>query len=96
MHDGLKLLIVINHVTEAVQTHYTHHLCLNKQKHYDNTSNILQILMAVKNENFQMQTSNILLSFAQNIHCKSTRKAMNRNWSNQKANPALKTKTGKK
>ena len=26
---------------------------------------------------------------------KSNRKAMNRNWSNQKANPALKTKTGK-
>ena len=25
---------------------------------------------------------------------KSNRKAMNRNWSNQKANPALKTKTG--
>ena len=29
-------------------------------------------------------------------HEKSNRKAMNRNWSNQKANPALKTKTGKK
>ena len=28
--------------------------------------------------------------------CKSNRKAMNRNWSNQKANPALKTKTGNK
>ena len=27
---------------------------------------------------------------------KSYRKAMNRNWSNQKANPALKTKTGSK
>ena len=27
--------------------------------------------------------------------CKSNRKAMNRNWSNQKANPALKTKAGK-
>ena len=27
---------------------------------------------------------------------KSNRKAMNRNWSNQKANPALKTKTGNK
>ena len=26
----------------------------------------------------------------------SNRKAMNRNWSNQKANPALKTKTGNK
>ena len=26
----------------------------------------------------------------------SNRKAMNRNWSNQKANPALKTKTGSK
>ena len=25
---------------------------------------------------------------------KSNRKEMNRNWSNQKANPALKTKTG--
>ena len=28
--------------------------------------------------------------------CKSKRKAMNRNWGNQKANPALKTKTGNK
>ena len=27
---------------------------------------------------------------------KSNRKAMTRNWSNQKANPALKTKTGNK
>ena len=27
---------------------------------------------------------------------RSNRKAMNRNWSNQKANPALKTKTGNK
>ena len=27
---------------------------------------------------------------------KSKRKAMNRNWGNQKANPALKTKTGNK
>ena len=27
---------------------------------------------------------------------KSDRKAMNRNWSNHKANPALKTKTGNK
>ena len=27
---------------------------------------------------------------------KSTRKAMNRNWSNQKANPAIKTKAGNK
>ena len=27
---------------------------------------------------------------------KSKRKAMNRNWSNQKANPALKTKAGNK
>ena len=30
------------------------------------------------------------------IEEKSNRKAMNRNWSNQKANPALKTKTGNK
>ena len=30
------------------------------------------------------------------VHYKSNRKAMNRNWSNQKANPALKTKTGNK
>ena len=30
------------------------------------------------------------------VQCKSNRKAMNRNWSNQKANPALKTKTGNK
>ena len=29
-------------------------------------------------------------------YLRSNRKAMNRNWSNQKANPALKTKTGNK
>ena len=28
--------------------------------------------------------------------CENNRKAMNRNWSNQKANPALKTKAGNK
>ena len=30
------------------------------------------------------------------VYYKSNRKAMNRNWSNQKANPALKTKAGNK
>ena len=30
------------------------------------------------------------------LYYKSNRKAMNRNWSNQKANPALKTKAGNK
>ena len=30
------------------------------------------------------------------VSFKSNRKAMNRNWSNQKANPALKTKAGNK
>ena len=30
------------------------------------------------------------------IYNKSNRKAMNRHWLNQKANPALKTKTGNK
>ena len=30
------------------------------------------------------------------ISSRSNRKAMDRNWSNQKANPALKTKTGNK
>ena len=30
------------------------------------------------------------------IYGKSNRKAMNRNWSNQKSNPALKTKAGNK
>ena len=32
------------------------------------------------------------VSFSANIANKSNRKAMNRNWSNQKANPALKPK----
>ena len=32
----------------------------------------------------------------ENKYDKSNRKAMNRNWSNQKANPALKTKAGNK
>ena len=30
------------------------------------------------------------------LYSKSNRKAMNRNWSNQKSNPALKTKAGNK
>ena len=40
--------------------------------------------------NFLLDKLIILMSF------KSNRKAMNRNWSNQKANPALKTKAGNK
>ena len=39
-----------------------------------------------------------LHSYAEKRHnfVESNRKAMNRNWSNQKANPALKTKAGNK
>ena len=37
-----------------------------------------------------------LAAVTQCICDKSNRKAMNRNWSNQKANPALKPKTGNK
>ena len=33
---------------------------------------------------------------AVDLYTKSNRKPMNRNWINQKANPALKTKTGNK
>ena len=38
------------------------------------------------------------LNYYSTNHCqkKSNRKAMNRNWSNKKANPTLKTKTGNK
>ena len=49
------------------------------------------------------QTTNGLVNFhlifrpgISKNHTKSNRKAMKRNWSNQKANPALKTKTGNK
>ena len=41
----------------------------------------------------------LILSFSELISLvgeESNRKAMNRNWSNQKANPALKAKTGNK
>ena len=38
----------------------------------------------------------ILYPLCIHYNSKSNRKAMNRNWSNQKANPALKTKTGNK
>ena len=38
-----------------------------------------------------LQCKNLHLS----VTCKSNRKAMNRDWNNQKANPALKTKNGK-
>ena len=36
------------------------------------------------------------LSGSTRLACESNRKAMNRNWSNQKSNPALKTKAGNK
>ena len=36
------------------------------------------------------------LNKCRQLRKESNRKAMNRNWSNQKANPALKTKTGNK
>ena len=36
------------------------------------------------------------LDFEYSKTYKSNRKAMNRNWSNQKSNPALKTKAGNK
>ena len=36
------------------------------------------------------------LGLDKSLGCKSYRKAMNRNWCNQKAKPALKTKTGNK
>ena len=39
------------------------------------------------------ESSNIKL---EGSFCKSKRKAMNRNWYNQKANPALNTKAGNK
>ena len=38
----------------------------------------------------------ILMRFVFVVYKKSNRKAMNRNWRNQKANPALKTKTRNK
>ena len=39
---------------------------------------------------------NKLLNFCLIVYYKSNRKAMNRNWINQKANPALKTKAANK
>ena len=48
------------------------------------------VLPNSRNENGNLECEKGLLLF------KSNRKAMNRNWSNQKANPALKTKTGNK
>ena len=38
----------------------------------------------------------LLLILLPGLLDKSNRKAMNRNWSNQKSNPALKTKAGNK
>ena len=40
--------------------------------------------------------SNFVAKMLLTAFSKSNRKAMNRNWSNQKANPALKTKVGNK
>ena len=63
---------------------------------HDNTDffiDILSILKAIKPllKSYDKQNLTLLV-----ILYESNRKAMNRNWSNQKANPALKTKTGNK
>ena len=44
----------------------------------------------------KMELFSIKLTSTLDKEYESNRKAMNRNWSNQKANPALKTKTGNK
>ena len=50
-----------------------------------------------KSENInKMSLLHCDLTIIEPPHEKSNRKAMSRNWSNQKANPALKTKTGNK
>ena len=46
--------------------------------------------------NILNKAESAIFIFFDTVEIRSNRKAMNRNWSNQKANPALKTKTGKK
>ena len=62
---------------------------LNSQKYRDEIpeSDARPSLNSPEDQNMVLQDD---------IASKSNRKAMNRNWSNQKANPALKTKAGNK
>ena len=52
--------------------------------------------MERKNENSLNGSGQMAKITTTLIYGKRNRKAMNRNWSNQKANPALKTKAGNK
>ena len=45
-------------------------------------------------DKLKWRKDNRLILMNKGLKGKSNRKAMNRNWSNQKANPALKTKAG--
>ena len=73
---------------------------LTKEKRYDmidafnSTSRYLADLLNTDNIHFEQMVHRIYPAELQ-LH-KSNRKAMNRNWSNQKANPTLKTRTGNK
>ena len=52
-----------------------------------------KILLLSNQKSYDLETWHVA-SGTQPLQKISNRKAMNRNWSNQKANPALKTKTG--
>ena len=52
----------------------------------------INVISVVSHILFHDRIWSLLCLFLVYMYCKSNRKAMNRNWSNQKANPALKTK----
>ena len=56
------------------------------------------IVVTVENISLGLSRQHVVSTVMQNEPCheKSNRKAMNRNWSNQNTNPALKTKAGNK
>ena len=65
----------------------------NRSKHFrmDHNFRITQIILIY----FHIGLLKLTFRY-QTFHAKGNRKAMNRDWSNQKANPAPKTKTGNK
>ena len=59
----------------------------------DNVFSKFGLILSIRSQDIE-QKPNSDVNQGPELCCKSNRKAMNRNWSNQKAHPALKPKTG--
>ena len=56
----------------------------------------LPLFLAYAQSRYAYDKAKMEVPICSSFHDKSNRKAMNRNWGNQKANPAPKTKAGNK